>query len=236
MSVTSYGDSVNVTQQINDSSVYPTVDVKGDGELRPYFIVITASTIGNFTMEVIDTGGEGSPTLSSGIPFFDSFTENPQTSCYQFRGDPISTDPIRVSLIYQDDFIAKLSEEDKNLQGLEITMTFDYSPFANTTSEKPALRNYLYFSSGITLSIEQMFGLYTFCFENTAQEAVDQPYYVVIASKDLQFLIPSLSFFVSDSKVQLDKYELIATQPKTLLAELMNCDGETQLTGASTYP
>lgn len=58
---------------------------------------------------------------------------------------------------------------------------------------------------------------------------------MVVASKNLQFLLPSVAFFVSDSTAQLDKYELISKEPKTIVAELMNCEGQTQLTAASNY-
>lgn len=73
------------------------------------------------------------------------------------------------------------------------------------------MRNSLHFVQGITFSLDQKYGVYNFCFENTAEQLIDISYYVVLASKELQFLVPTLSFFVSDNKAQLDKYELIAT-------------------------
>ena len=92
--------NINLMMVLNNTSTESSLHVPSDGSLRPYWIEVQSSSIGYFSIEIIDVGSESSPTLSSGLPYFDAFTENPQTNCYQFKGDPTSSDPIRVSLMY----------------------------------------------------------------------------------------------------------------------------------------
>lgn len=115
-----------------------------------------------------------------------------------------------------------------------MSFVFGFKPYGDP-NDMAQTSNFQYFALGATVTFTQKYGLYSFCFQNAADELIDEPYYVVLASKELQFLIPSISFFVSDTNAQLDKYEFIATEPKTIIAELMNCEGQTQLAGTSNY-
>jgi hypothetical protein len=108
-------------------------------------------------------------------------------------------------MIYSEEFIKSLNAINSTLKSLDLTFSYSFKAY-NSDNSTAILRNSLEFEQGITFSLEQKYGLYSFCFENSASQLVDVSYYVVLASKDLQFLVPTLSFFVSDSTVQLDKY------------------------------
>ena len=86
---------------MNDTSSDSSIKVSSDGIIKPYWIEIEAHTMGYFSIEIIDIGGESAPSLSAGLPYFDAFTENPQTNCYKYKGDPTNNEPIRVSLVYR---------------------------------------------------------------------------------------------------------------------------------------
>lgn len=56
VNISGYPD-VNVSKVMNDTSSESSIQVTADGVLKPYWIEITAQTMGYFSIEIIETGG-----------------------------------------------------------------------------------------------------------------------------------------------------------------------------------
>lgn len=92
------------------------------------------------------------------------------------------------------------------------------------------------FDQGSSYSIEQRYGFYTFCFQSSSDLMLDDEYYIIASNSQLQSLLPSVPILESHTQNKSKStYELVVLDNSTVVTELINCRGDSQLTATSDF-
>lgn len=211
VSVYSY-TGYNQSFTFDDNTTEPWILINNDGRLSAYYIDVSSVNIGKYTIEVIEYGSEGRPTLESGLPFFDSFPQRSTVNCYRLDGSPDDTTPIQLSFVFSRDLMTKMHTQNIDVDDVSPLFFYDFKTINSEVSpaEQPKLLKEMNFDQGTTYIIEQKYGTYTFCFQSGSDQMIDDEYYVIASRSKLQSLLPSVPLLESHTQNKSKStYELV---------------------------
>lgn len=236
VNVWSYG-SENRTFTFDSTTKEPWVLIEANGTLRVSYIDVTSKNIGRYTIEVVEFGSEGRPSLEPGMPFFDQFTTSYTLNCYRLQGSPDSTRPLEVSFVYSEQLRQKLHSQNISSKQVNPGFFYDWKPIDGATSStQPKFISAVDFDQGAVYTIENKYGWYTLCFESNSNLTYNEEYYVVTSSDRLQSVVPTVPVYETHATDKFtSRYEMVVFTDETIVTDLINCHGDSQLTASTNY-
>ena len=212
VNVWSYSRDYNRSYTFNNQSREPWVLIEVDGNLSLFYIEVLSKNPGRYTIEVVEFGSEGRPSLEPGLPFFDQFTTAFSLNCYRLQGTPDNSHPVQVSFVYSEQLKQKLHAQNVSSKEANPIFFYDWKPINQeiSTGDQPKLVSAVDFNQGAIYTIENKYGWYTICFESRSNLTLNEEYYVVASSERLQSVVPTIPIYESHATDKFtSRYELV---------------------------
>lgn len=108
------------------------------GNLTVFYIDVVSENPGRYTVEVVEFGSEGRPSLEPGLPFFDQFTSTFSLNCYRLQGALDEKHPLQVSFVYSEALRQKLHSQNITSKEVNPTFFYDWKPVGQDVLRRPS--------------------------------------------------------------------------------------------------